>query len=493
MFAEKLNFLMNITATQNSMLAFAVSLDASHISRLRHGSRRLPKNESFVMPMAKYFARNITDSFQKKTLADVLHLKNGYPKDEELASDILYKWLLSNETESSTDVSTFLMGFSSTGKASQNSISDSKIEFSYEESKNNFYYGNEGKREAVIRFLSNIVKEKEPQTLLLFSDEDMSWLNEDLEFARKWTSLLLKVLQMGNKIKIIHTISRNSDEMMEALTKWLPIYMTGAVQSYYYPKLRDGVFKRTMFIAPKTAAVISNSVKNDTSEMLNIYVDTPFAIASVETEFSRFMSMCRPLMTIMNAVSRDRFWKEFADFQSIEAPTILLTQLPSLMTMPEDIVKKVSLQCAAIDRLWKNSQEKFRNVIAENKFIEILTPVSLKEEQIPLPMSDMHTVSELFYTKEDYRHCLENVLEIAKNNPNYVAVYTETQLQGITIYAKEDVGVLIMKQSAPTTVFAFREPNITATVWSYLSDMAELLAQRQKNNEAIKKIITSIK
>lgn len=40
MFSEKLNFLMEITKVQNNMLAAAVSLDASHISRLRHGNRR---------------------------------------------------------------------------------------------------------------------------------------------------------------------------------------------------------------------------------------------------------------------------------------------------------------------------------------------------------------------------------------------------------------------------------------------------------------------
>ncbi len=493
MFSDKLNFLMNMTDTQNSMLAFAVSLDASHISRLRHGSRKLPKNESFVMPMARYFARNITEPFQKKTIADVLHITGDFPKDEEIISEIIYKWLINNETENNNRISSFLKGFSNTGKVVQSPVINSNIDITYQESENNFYYGNEGKRKAVIRFLSDIIKENQPQTLFLFSDEDMSWLNEDTEYTQKWAALLFNVLKKGNKIKIIHTISRNSDEMMEALTKWLPIYMTGAVSSYYYPKLRDGVFKRTMFIAPKTAAVISNSVKNDTSDMLNIYVNNPSAIASIETEFSRFMTMCRPLMSIMNAVSKDRFWKEFADFQSIEAPTILFTQTPSLMTMPEDIAKKVSLQCPDIYELWKSSRKKFMDVIFKNQFVEILTPISPKGNQVFLPMNDMHAVNELSYTKIDYKKCLENTLEISKSNPNYSAVYTESPLQDITIYVKEDVGVLIIKQSAPTTVFAFREPNMTATVWSYLSDMAELLTKKQKNNEAIKKVIASLK
>ena len=55
MFSEKLNFLMKITKVQNNMLAAAVSLDASHISRLRHGNRRLPKNQTYLMPISQYF------------------------------------------------------------------------------------------------------------------------------------------------------------------------------------------------------------------------------------------------------------------------------------------------------------------------------------------------------------------------------------------------------------------------------------------------------
>lgn len=47
-FSEKLDLLMNITKTRNNVLAHAVSLDASHVSRLRRGGRALPKNKGFL-------------------------------------------------------------------------------------------------------------------------------------------------------------------------------------------------------------------------------------------------------------------------------------------------------------------------------------------------------------------------------------------------------------------------------------------------------------
>ncbi len=42
-FAEKLDFLMNITQTSNSALAHAATLDASYISRLRTENGLCPR------------------------------------------------------------------------------------------------------------------------------------------------------------------------------------------------------------------------------------------------------------------------------------------------------------------------------------------------------------------------------------------------------------------------------------------------------------------
>lgn len=48
-----------------------------------------------------------------------------------------------------------------------------------------YLYGHAGKRKAVEQFFLMILQEKEPQTLLLFSDENMAWLYEDTVFAAR--------------------------------------------------------------------------------------------------------------------------------------------------------------------------------------------------------------------------------------------------------------------------------------------------------------------
>lgn len=99
----------------------------------------------------------------------------------------------------------------------------------------------------------------QPQTLLLFFDEKMNWLTGDSAYTARWAAALTEVLATGNRIRIVHTVTRNVDEMILGVVKWLPIYMTASIEPLYYPGSRDDLFQRTLFIAPSTAAIVANS------------------------------------------------------------------------------------------------------------------------------------------------------------------------------------------------------------------------------------------
>jgi len=53
-FADKLDFLMSTTKTTNSALAHYLVLDASYISRLRTGKRRIPKDLELITRICEY-------------------------------------------------------------------------------------------------------------------------------------------------------------------------------------------------------------------------------------------------------------------------------------------------------------------------------------------------------------------------------------------------------------------------------------------------------
>lgn len=89
-FAEKLDFLMNITKTSNSSLALATSLDPSYISRLRTGKRLMPKDEHIIHTMAVFLTRQVKDDLQKRILLDTLRPVTP-PKDiDSLAFSLVF-------------------------------------------------------------------------------------------------------------------------------------------------------------------------------------------------------------------------------------------------------------------------------------------------------------------------------------------------------------------------------------------------------------------
>ena len=162
-----------------------------------------------------------------------------------------------------------------------------------------FYYGVQGKRDCVTRFLTDLTEHKKISTLLLYSDEAMDWILGDPVFTRTWSLMMIRYLSMGGKIKIIHSLGRNSDEMYEAVNKWMPIYMSGRVEAFYYPKLRDGVFHRTMFIAEGYCAIVSQSVSGQKEDELNSLIQDKKAVETISSEFYTYLSMCKKLMKIV--------------------------------------------------------------------------------------------------------------------------------------------------------------------------------------------------
>ena len=233
MFSTKLKFLMELTKTTNTELADAIPVSQACISRLKNGKRNPPKTAQYISIMADFFATKITESNLLDKLHEIIKIDNNKSLKCNLES-----WFKSND-----DIP--------------------KLNNDYElVVDNNYFYGDEGKRKAVLKFLNNASK-KTNKTLLLYSDESMNWMT-DRDFVAQWKTLLLSALKNDNKIKIIHTIAREYSEVFDAVSKWIPMYLTGLIEPYYFPKLRDGIIKRTLFISYtilfSTESEISNKI-----------------------------------------------------------------------------------------------------------------------------------------------------------------------------------------------------------------------------------------
>ncbi len=488
-FNEKLAFLMDITKTTNRALSDYVSLDASYISRLRSGKRLLPRDVNSVNGMAAYFAQNCREGYQKKAIGDILGV-NPFPNDIQLLTKAIDRWLLNDKDGGRESIGQFLDSFSEMKGRGVLEVSPHSMETPFSREDTAVYYGVEGKRQAVQYFLSEVITLEKPQTLLLFSDEETSWMSGDPTFAGQWAALMFKTLARGHRIKIIHTISRDLDEMLSAIGQWMPLYMAGNIEPFFYPKKRDGIFKRTLFISPGTAAVVSSSIGEQTANNANVLFRNPAAVASYEEEFEQYLHLCRPLMRIFNAKDTDACFSTLAEFEKERCSTLIKTESLSLMTMPEELLSQIlrrnGLEDTKFVEHYRLRVRRFCQSIDTNSFTEIITlpdPQAVIGGQIKLALSDMLDGGAVYYTPEEYRQHIENIVSLLNSDKNYHVQLIDGQTdERYAVYVKEELGVIVAKTSQPPVVLAMSESNMTAAFWDFLKTMVSASTYEHKDN-----------
>jgi hypothetical protein len=318
----KLDLLMRLTGSRNAELGEALSFDASYISRIRNGKRSLPADPEVIGKAAAYFAGRVTASHERAAAADAVGLASPWPEDRGEAEALVARWLsgepLSQAGESSEkrDHNSYL----SSGRLSEAA----------------FYFGNEGKRQAVMSFLAEL--ERSPAgTMLIYSDEDMTWLYEDARFGPCLRTELAKLLAAGWRIRIIHSLGRDRTEMWEGVKQWLPMYLLGNFEPFYSPRLRDSLTTRSLFVAEGCCAMLASTVKGQNGEGLCMIIKDPGAISAAAREFGAYLAQCRPLMDIREG-DRQRLAQTVRELASDPDSLIFLRLRDSalIVRLPED-------------------------------------------------------------------------------------------------------------------------------------------------------------
>lgn len=490
-FYEKLDFLMNITKTSNSALGQKVKLDASYVSRLRKGQRSALKDFSCIHSMAEYFARNCKEDYQRKAIDEALKI-HTHIGDSILLSENIAKWLIDEKKDEATTVGNFLIGFSNFNFRQATPDTDQQngaiAEYPLEDI--SVYYGVEGKRQAAIYFLSEVIAQSKPLTLLLFSDEATDWMTADSAFAAKWASLMMQVLSKGNQIKIIHTVSRDLDEMLSAIGQWMPLYMTGLIEPFFYPKKRDGILKRTLFIAPGVSAVVSSSIGNSIDHAANMLIRKIEMIQAHTEEFIQYLNLCKPLMRIYTAKDKEAYFKTLIEYEKEESNALIKTESLSILTMPDHVASGIITRIGNKDHdlkdLQKNRKRLFKSNLMNHTYTEIIQlfdAEQVKSGKIKVAFSEMLLGNVAHYTLGEYILHLEYLVYLLGEYENFHIhlIKEESEVQYV-VYAKEELGAIIAKTSAPSVILAINEANLATSFWDFLQSMIREKSYQQPNN-----------
>lgn len=475
-FNEKLDFLMNLTGTSNSAMAKQTSLDPSFISRLRSGSRKPSRNENYISKMAAVLSKRCREEYQMQGLLTRLQAENISYSRETISLDVaVEEWLRSIPAEQKSKVGSFIRQLDEFSFKKDPSDHGEGGEAYLDESRQDVYHGIHGKRVAALRFLTDILNSDRKHTLYLYSDEDLTWLLDDPHFTMQWAKIFMQVLQKGNKVKIVHTITRSLDEMFSAIKEWMPFYLTGNIEPYYYPRTRDINFRRTIFIAPDLCAVSSSSIGRNSESNLNFYLTEKETLQSILREFDDFLKLCRPLMKIFNISTSESLMDTVNEFEEESGNCILRSQAVSSITIPLFALEKflkthVGENRDKLFKFHKQRQRALVEILKTNKFVELiqLPDISqLVERDIPIGFT-VFSGTPVFYDPYTFKAQLENIVSLMKHYPNYEVVIQDNVKDELTIYAKENIGLLIMKYTRPIISFAVNEPYMTQAFWDYL-------------------------
>lgn len=456
MFCDKLSELMDLYQISNVQMAKETFLDPSYISRLRSGKRTLPEKPEFLDCMVDYFLR-LADSCKNEDQVFLL-MGINVPANIELKKKALYQWL-NEENIQKEGFDRFLEKLGRTFSMPSNFMPN--MDYKSSESDLHFFYGDEGKRDAVLAFLDRVVSLDKPAHFKLFSDESIFWMTGDKDFTQKWFYLLMRALKMGCKMTIIHNVSRNLDEMMKAIEQWLPLYMVADIEPYYYPKVKDGVYKRTIFIAKNVSAISSLSVGNNTSGILNFLIDDKKAVKALETEFDRYLSLCKPLFEIRKIDLANSYFKLYKEKIRGDGNFYYMGSYPTFYTMPESLAKRLDTENPDIGLLDMYN-------FVHNDFMAQKGNKTLSEIVNLSPDRDKYGVyfgnALIEYSKEDYFDHLVEIKRLSDIYPNYKFYSDDGINPNISIFMREDCGVIIERREEPFGILYLEEENLRSAL-----------------------------
>ena len=328
-FGRKLSRLTELAGISSVNLSKAVNIDPSYLSRMRTG-KRLPGGNSRVLEdICSVLIKKITEKQRLSELAGIMgeNMGNFSTEPEHLSA-----WLMNVSEEAykvSVDRLIQRIGTLSPEITAPIPPVPQEVIESVACDESLQYRGTDGLRKAVTRFL--LSAEKRGSTLWLYSDQSMDWMSGS--YNALWQSLLASALSRGVKIRIIHDIERGTAEMLNAISSWLPLYMTGMIEPYYCTLPSDSRFGCTMFLEPGFACIEGFCVRGTESECEYHYVTDSEQLEVREREYSRLMEMSRRLVEITPGVAQnvpDSLQRTIGDVQvTLSGGTVVLAKLTS--------------------------------------------------------------------------------------------------------------------------------------------------------------------
>lgn len=487
--------LMDFFEVHNNTLAKEFNFDASLISKYRTGKRIPATDNEIVKKLGIYFAQLSVRSDRQKELSQMMNISYDPDKSVEEWTRAILRWMMREELDVQLMDKIFDMMkehryFSPNFKKVYELIKTNDIPYQSVIKKQ----GNAGLRELVILFLSLCSKSKEPLELRLFSNQDMSWMTEDKNFFVTWQALMMTVLECGHKVITIHNIRREDQEMFSAVEGWLPLHLSGNIESHYYNAPIPKSFSNTIFDCGKFA-VYGNSILHLEEETHFYFTQDSDTIEKLEQAFNELMSQSQNLLETFYVKHMEDVWRFMGGKDALPDHSIyMMQQSVPIWHIQEDLLLEILKynHIAPAERKFiqdyvASINSFFVKVLAKNKLFDyfyIADPSLVEKES--LNFLNIYGYESIYYTKEHYERHLQHIIRVLEKYKNYHITLLNTPMHDkIKLFQFENSSIVAIKNKFPVSAIQYKSPMILQKFYNYMFTKQEQAINSRDNYEEV--------
>ncbi|NLN07761.1 MAG: helix-turn-helix transcriptional regulator [Firmicutes bacterium] len=472
-YPSRLAYLMARLNLSAKVLAEVLHVDRSLVSKWRNNKRVLSPRSHYLEQMAAYFMQ--LDAQNRPPILPAI-IGEYYPgftqQPAKIKKALLKKWLLGNFTEKNSE--NYWQTMQKRGSYT--------VQF-------DVMHGAEGRRQASRRFLNLALSLPPGQELLLYSQTaQASWHVEDMNFYGNWKKSQLELQRRGHSVKLIHSIDRELNSLINVLLEWLPMELYGDLVSYYCPKYTNIRIKPTILVVKGRACVVAISHEELAVTECSYFFTDPITVGQAELVLRSLLSQCLTLYHKFPAEKSSVLLETLIPLAELPENCYWYTPLPFVMADPGfpaafGFAPGQLQETEQYHRLQKSFYQSLKN----NR-CRIIIPARERDKFF---MAD--SPGSAAHKKVEY---LRHLLSLLDRYPNLEIATSPAEpapwLEGITMLVKENtvtaISSLLSGKTEPATLLS-QEPSVVKAYYTHLERVWSEIPPEQKDREAIKAYI----
>ena len=345
------------------------------------------------------------------------------------------------------------------------------------------YSGLRQMMDSELDFMKAAVLSRSTEPVFLYSDMPMTEMAQDPEFPKKWMFGMALLLKKGLRLQIIHNIDRNLPEMMLGLESFIPMYMTGQIEPYYFKSPQGGVFLHFLRVSG-TAALTGEAVSGHHSEGRYYLTNNRAEVAYYRRRADALLENAKPLMEIYRADGASRLNAFLlADSRTPGRRRCVLSAPPLYTADPAflaAVLQRHDVPAPDQERILahaKSRREQAETILRDNEMVLALprlTEEAFERYPMSLPLSGSFYERDIPYTYQEYLEHIDQTEQFAAVHPRCrLELTADSTFRNLQIVMHEGRWAMVSKEKSPAIHFVIRHAKLRSAIESFEPPLVE--------------------